>query len=89
MPGHPPLKLHVGWTPHPTPRPPPTIRPPPPRPPLLSGPGAQVVLKATGAPPFGAWGTVIGIYEAAAELLMDEEFPGGAGGVAAGQLLGC
>jgi len=35
-----------------------------------------VVLRATGAPPFGAGGTVIGVYEDACELLMDEEFAG-------------
>jgi hypothetical protein len=37
------------------------------------------VARGSGAPPFGARGTVVAVFDGAVELLMDEEFPGGAG----------
>lgn len=36
-----------------------------------------VVLRGTGAPPFGARGTVIGVLGDSVEVLMDEEYAGG------------
>ncbi len=35
------------------------------------------VARGSGSPPFGARGTVVGVFESAVELLMDEEFAGG------------
>lgn len=39
-----------------------------------------VVVTGTGAPAFGARGTVIGVMPTVVELLMDEEYAGGCGG---------
>lgn len=48
---------------------------------VLAGAGLElgdrvVVLKATGSPPFGSRGSVIGLFDDAVELLMDHDFPG-------------
>jgi hypothetical protein len=53
---------------------------------VLAGGGFEpgdrvVVLRGTGSPPFGSRGTVIGVLPNVVEVLMDNDYAGGCGGV--------
>jgi hypothetical protein len=53
---------------------------------VLAGGGFEpgdrvVVLRGTGSPPFGSRGTVIGVLPNVVEVLMDNDYAGGRGGV--------